>query len=112
MRVRVLTPSPSPSSNIDILLTSRNLPTRADTLPKLEPNALLILAGTLHGIHAITSRLSPAPPPGAPSEGLQSFEAEGWGGSVYLTPTGEWKRVDRKGVWAWGVGEDRGRAAW
>lgn len=62
---------------------------RADTLPKLEPNALLILAGTLHGIHAITARLSPAPQPGVPSAGLQSFEAEGWGGSVYLTPTGE-----------------------
>ncbi|TXT09435.1 uncharacterized protein COLE_03369 [Cutaneotrichosporon oleaginosum] len=60
----------------------------SDTLPKLEPNALLILAGTLHGIHAITARLAPAPPPGAPSAGLQSFEAEGWGGTVYLTPTG------------------------
>lgn len=61
---------------------------KLDTLPPLALNDLLILAGTLHGIHAITARLSPAPPPGPPA-GLQSFEAEGWGGSVYLTATGE-----------------------
>lgn len=59
------------------------------TLPPLPLNDLLILAGTLHGIHAITARLDPAPPPGAPPAGLQSFEAEGWGGTVFLTPTGE-----------------------
>lgn len=61
----------------------------AGTLPPLPLNDLLILAGTLHGIHAITARLDPAPPPGAPPAGLQSFEAEGWGGTVFLTPTGE-----------------------
>ncbi|RSH86103.1 uncharacterized protein EHS24_004325 [Apiotrichum porosum] len=59
-----------------------------DTLPPLPLNTVLILAGTLHGIHAITSRLAPAPPPGAPQAGLESFEAEGWGGKVFLTPTG------------------------
>ncbi|ORX34497.1 Sybindin-like protein [Kockovaella imperatae] len=59
----------------------------SDTLPPLPLNTILILAGTLHGIHAITSRLTPAPPPG-PVGGLESFEAESWGGRVFLTPTG------------------------
>lgn len=60
----------------------------SDVLPPLPLNTILILAGTLHGIHAITARLAPAPQPGAPM-GLESFEAEGWGGKVFLTPTGE-----------------------
>jgi len=60
-----------------------------DTLPPLPLNTILILAGTLHGIHAITSKLTPAPPSGGQVTGLDSFEAEGWGGKVFLTPTGE-----------------------
>lgn len=60
-----------------------------DTLPPLPLNTVLILAGTLHGIHAITSKLTPAPPHSASVGGLDSFEAEGWGGKVFLTPTGE-----------------------
>ncbi|TXT10710.1 hypothetical protein VHUM_02215 [Vanrija humicola] len=59
-----------------------------DTLPPLPLNTVLILAGTLHGIHAITARLAPAPVPGSVPAGLTSFEAEGWGGHVFLTPTG------------------------
>ncbi|KAK1926498.1 Sybindin-like protein [Papiliotrema laurentii] len=60
----------------------------SDTLPPLPLNTILILAGTLHGIHAITSKLTPVPPTSGPVGGLDSFEAEGWGGKVFLTPTG------------------------
>jgi hypothetical protein len=66
----------------------------SDTLPPLPVNDLLILAGTLHGVHAITSRLTPAVPPGewgaisGGRGGMESFEAEGWGGRVFLTTTG------------------------
>jgi hypothetical protein len=55
-----------------------------DTLPPLPLNTILILAGTLHGIHAITNRLTP----GSGGGGLEAFEAEGWGGKVFLTATG------------------------
>ncbi|ODN85686.1 protein transporter [Cryptococcus wingfieldii CBS 7118] len=60
----------------------------SDVLPPLPVNTILTLAGILHGIHAITARLTPAPSPGQPIEGLDSFEAEGWGGKVFMTPTG------------------------
>jgi len=64
--------------------------TQTDTLPPLPLNTILILAGTLHGIHAITAKLTPAPGQGGGQiTGLDSFEAEGWGGKVYLTPTGK-----------------------
>ncbi|ORY27758.1 Sybindin-like protein [Naematelia encephala] len=56
----------------------------SDTLPPLPLNTVLILAGTLHGVHAITSRISP----GGGGGGMESFEAEGWGGRVFLTATG------------------------
>ncbi|GFZ46666.1 hypothetical protein JCM24511_03886 [Saitozyma sp. JCM 24511] len=46
----------------------------SDTLPALPLNTILILAGTLHGVHAITSRLTP----GAGSGGMEAFEAEGF----------------------------------
>jgi hypothetical protein len=69
--------------------TKRVSPSLPDVLPNIPVNSVLVLAGTLHGIHALTARLSPAPPPGAPPAGMESFEAEGWGGNVFLTPTGE-----------------------
>ena len=56
----------------------------ADILPPLPLNTVLILAGTLHGIHAITNRLTP----GSGGGGLEAFEAENWGGKVFLTATG------------------------
>ncbi|KGB80195.2 protein transporter [Cryptococcus deuterogattii R265] len=70
----------------------------SDALPQLPVNTILTLAGILHGIHAITARLTPSsatysqnqnhgPAPGS-TGGLESFEAEGWGGKVFLTPTG------------------------
>ncbi|KIR26206.1 protein transporter [Cryptococcus deuterogattii LA55] len=69
----------------------------SDALPQLPVNTILTLAGILHGIHAITARLTPSsttysqnqnhgPAPGS-TGGLESFEAEGWGGKVFLTPT-------------------------
>ncbi|WVQ84159.1 hypothetical protein IAT38_006306 [Cryptococcus sp. DSM 104549] len=60
----------------------------SDALPPLPVNTVLTLAGILHGIHAITARLTPAPVAGVPLSGLESFEAEGWGGKVFLTATG------------------------
>ncbi|KAK4689832.1 hypothetical protein P7C73_g297, partial [Tremellales sp. Uapishka_1] len=62
----------------------------SDTLPPLPLNTILILAGTLHGIHAITSKLTPCPPSHSSGMdlGMEAFEAEGWGGRIVVTPTG------------------------
>ncbi|WVW78582.1 hypothetical protein I302_100538 [Kwoniella bestiolae CBS 10118] len=60
----------------------------SDVLPPQPVNTILTLAGILHGIHAITAKLTPTPIPGVTAGGLESFEAEGWGGKVFLTPTG------------------------
>lgn len=62
-------------------------PTTIDVLPPLPLNTVLILAGTLHGIHAITSKLTPSQQTGS-AGGMEAFEAENWGGRVFLTPTG------------------------
>jgi hypothetical protein len=43
-----------------------------------------VLAGTLHGIHAITSRLSPA----GKSSGVEVIEAETFKMTIFLTATG------------------------
>lgn len=53
---------------------------------KLSSNEALILAGTLHGIHAITARLNPVP--NTPSAGLDSLEADNFKLTVLLTATG------------------------
>jgi len=55
-----------------------------DGLPHLTANEYLVLAGTLHGIHAITSRLSPS----GPSSGAQVIEGESFKLNVLLTHTG------------------------
>lgn len=60
-------------------------------------NEALILAGTLHGIHAITARLDPTTalkPPGAARGAMESLESEGFAMSVKGTATGEheWPR--------------------
>lgn len=55
-----------------------------DGLASLTQNEYLVLAGTLHGIHAITSRLSPV---GA-SSGAQVIEGESFKMTIFLTPTG------------------------
>ncbi|THH12001.1 hypothetical protein EW145_g297 [Phellinidium pouzarii] len=56
----------------------------ADGLAQLSSNEYLVLAGTLHGIHAITSRLSPT----GSSSGAQVIEAETFKMTILLTATG------------------------
>jgi len=63
------------------LVYQRNL---GDGLPQLTSNEYLVLAGTLHGIHAITSRLSPT----GPSSGAQVIEGESFKMNILLTATG------------------------
>lgn len=53
---------------------------------KLTSNEALILAGTLHGVHAITARLNPVP--NTYSAGLDSLESDNFKMTVLLTPTG------------------------
>ncbi|KAG2020133.1 TRAPP complex subunit Trs23, variant 2 [Coprinopsis cinerea AmutBmut pab1-1] len=55
-----------------------------DGLAQLTSNEYLVLAGTLHGIHAITSRLSPM----GPSSGAQVIEGETFKMTIFLTATG------------------------
>ncbi|OAX34544.1 transport protein particle complex subunit [Rhizopogon vinicolor AM-OR11-026] len=56
----------------------------ADGLAQLTSNEYLVLAGTLHGIHAITSRLSPT----GSSSGAQVIEGETFKITILLTATG------------------------
>ncbi len=55
-----------------------------DGLAQLTSNEYLVLAGTLHGIHAITSRLSPM----GSSSGAQVIEGESFKMTILLTATG------------------------
>lgn len=57
---------------------------KPDGLAVLTSNEYLVLAGTLHGIHAITARLSPT---GA-SSGAEVIEGETFKMTIKLTPTG------------------------
>lgn len=54
-------------------------------LAQLTSNEYLVMAGTLHGVHAITSKISPV----SGSSGVQSIEAETFKMNVLLTLTGE-----------------------
>ncbi|KAF8844820.1 TRAPP complex subunit Trs23 [Paxillus ammoniavirescens] len=56
----------------------------ADGLAQLTSNEYLVLAGTLHGIHAITSRLSPI----GSSSGAQVIEGDSFKMTILLTATG------------------------
>jgi hypothetical protein len=56
----------------------------SDGLAQLTSNEYLVLAGTLHGIHAITSRLSPT----GSSSGAQVIEGETFKITIFLTATG------------------------
>jgi hypothetical protein len=56
----------------------------ADGLAQLTSNEYLVLAGTLHGIHAITSRLSPV----GSSSGAHVIEGETFKITIFLTTTG------------------------
>lgn len=57
----------------------------SEGLAPLTQNEYLVMAGTLHGIHAITSRLSPA----GNSSGAQVIEGESFKMTIHLTATGE-----------------------
>lgn len=63
-----------------------------DGLAKLTSNEYLVLAGTLHGIHAITSRLSPI---NGPSSGAHVIESESFKMSILLTATGQFHSTPR-----------------
>lgn len=51
-------------------------------------NEALILAGTLHGIHAITARLDPTTVDGRAKGAMETLEAQGFGMAVKATATG------------------------
>jgi hypothetical protein len=70
-------------------LAESQSPFLVDGLAQLTSNEYLVLAGTLHGIHAITSRLSPA----GTSSGAQVIEAETFKMTVLLTATGVCSRI-------------------
>jgi trafficking protein particle complex subunit 4 len=68
-----------------VQLFTASHPSRIDGLAQLTSNEYLVLAGTLHGIHAITSRLSPIP---GSSSGAQVIEGETFKIVILLTVTG------------------------
>ncbi|KAL3606324.1 hypothetical protein FPOAC2_01281 [Fusarium poae] len=68
-----------------------------DGLKQISTNEYLVLAGTFHGVHAITSRLNPvnnipeATPPGSrpePPSGLEVLETENFRMQCFNTMTG------------------------
>jgi len=69
--------------------------TFAPGLQKLDSNDSLILAGTFHGIHAISRSINPVPPapqlPGhrrPPTTGIESVESSHFRLTCFQTPTG------------------------
>lgn len=54
---------------------------------RLTSNEYLVLAGTLHGIHAITAKLNPVP--NRPCSGIESLDAEHFTIRVMVTSTGK-----------------------
>ncbi|KAI9824209.1 MAG: hypothetical protein M1832_002016 [Thelocarpon impressellum] len=58
-------------------------------LNKLSINDYLVLAGTFHGVHAITTRLNPLPPPpGTPSSGIEVLESDAFRLQCFQAQTG------------------------
>lgn len=55
---------------------------------RLTSNEYLVLAGTLHGIHAITAKLNPVP--GRQCSGIESLDADHFTIRVMVTTTGKW----------------------
>jgi hypothetical protein len=53
-------------------------------IAQLSSNEYLVMAGTLHGVHAITSRIAPVPK----SSGVQIIEAESFKMTIHMTLTG------------------------
>ncbi|TIA87255.1 hypothetical protein E3P99_03288 [Wallemia hederae] len=58
----------------------------SDQLPNLNSNEQLVLAGTLHGVHAICSRLSPVT--STKCSGIQVLESDSFDLTIFLTRTG------------------------
>ncbi|KAI8813377.1 Sybindin-like protein [Cladochytrium replicatum] len=56
----------------------------AEGLAKLSTNEYLVLAGTFHGVHAITSRISPVPN----STGIEMLQADTFKLHCFQTATG------------------------
>ncbi|CAO1634562.1 unnamed protein product [Jaminaea pallidilutea] len=65
-------------------------PSAAAAFNAVSSNEALILAGTLHGIHAITARLDPTPAGLNRSTAgtMESLESQGFGMSIKATATG------------------------
>ncbi|KAL7754473.1 hypothetical protein RI367_000454 [Sorochytrium milnesiophthora] len=59
-------------------------PSSTSGLAKLSSNDYLVLAGTFHGIHAITSRISPVPH----SSGIELLETDAFKMACFQTLTG------------------------
>ncbi|KAG9257059.1 Sybindin-like protein [Emericellopsis atlantica] len=66
-----------------------------DGLNKISTNDYLVLAGTFHGVHAITARLTPIRPPAPPAglrpeqvSGLEVLETENFRMQCFNTLTG------------------------
>lgn len=62
----------------------------ASTMPnngRLSSNEYLVLAGTLHGIHAITAKLNPVP--NRKCSGIESLDSDHFTIRVMVTSTGE-----------------------
>jgi hypothetical protein len=55
-----------------------------DGIAQLSANEYLVMAGTLHGVHAITSRIAPV----AKSSGVQTIESESFKMTIHMTLTG------------------------
>ncbi|KAI5453763.1 hypothetical protein NCC49_005576 [Naganishia albida] len=53
-------------------------------IAQLSSNEYLVMAGTLHGVHAITSRIAPVPK----SSGAQIIESESFKMTIHMTLTG------------------------
>ncbi|EST06067.1 Sybindin-like protein [Kalmanozyma brasiliensis GHG001] len=53
---------------------------------RLSSNEYLVLAGTLHGIHAITAKLNPVP--NRKCSGIESLDSDHFTIRVMVTPTG------------------------
>lgn len=63
----------------------------SEGLSTLTANEHLVLAGTLHGVHAITSKLSPT----GRGSGVQVIEGEDFKLNVMLTLTGTYESTSR-----------------
>lgn len=56
---------------------------------RLSSNEYLVLAGTLHGIHAITAKLNPVP--NRKCSGIESLDSDHFTIRVMVTPTGKFR---------------------